>query len=372
MLIHAPSASSGSLIRLLDSLKKADFFSSAIPRLTIELPHVVNDETKRYLENFRWPPKSDTRTGSLLSLHHRIPQRGLSPEENSIRFLETFWPADPLSSHILVLSPQAELSPLFFHYLKYNILEYRFSANRFDAENLLGISLDIPATFLDDKTAFVAPLINSSDSGDAPKVSPFLWQAPNSNAALIFGDKWVELHDFVSQSLSSQHLLPTPATLNEKVVSKSHPSWLEHVLKLARARGYLTLYPNFENPDALATTHNEVYQSPEEYSDELDDEASGTVLTADPAQHKSLDKSEQPLAMKSLLKILPFKGVLPKISEIPVLTWNGEVTSIIDVLDSADDYARTFRREIGGCKESAVEKSQVALMAGDLFCMDNR
>jgi len=369
MLIHAPPTSSGSLIRLLESLKKADFFSSAPPRLTIELPHVVNDETKRYLEHFRWPPKSDPKTGSLMTLHHRIPQRGLSPEENSIRLLETFWPAEPLSSHVLILSPQAELSPLFFHYLKYNILEYRFSANKFDAENLLGISLDLPATFLDDKADFLPPLSNSSGK---PVISPFLWQAPNSNAALIFGDKWVELHDFVSRSISSQHLLPTPATINEKVVSKSHPSWLEHILKLARARGYVTLYPNFENPDVLATMHSELYQAPEEYMEELDEEGSGTELTADPTRYKSLSKGEKPLAMKSLLKILPFKGVLPKISEMPILSWDGEVTSFSGILDSADSYAKVFRREIGGCEEAAAEKSQVSLLAGDLFCLDSR
>jgi len=371
MLIHAPPTSSGSLIRLLESLKRADFFSSAPPRLTIELPHVVNVETKRYLETFRWPPKADPKTGNLLSLHHRIQQRGLSPEENSIRFLETFWPAEPHSSHVLVLSPQAELSPLFFHYLKYNILEYRFSANSNDGENLLGISLDVPTTLLDAKTAFAPPLSNNSHDGELPTVSPFLWQAPNSNAALIFGDKWIELHDFVSHSLSSQHLLPTPATLNEKLVSKSHPSWLEHILKLARARGYLTIYPNFENPDALATMHSELYQTPEEYVEEIDEETSGAELTADPARHKSLGKSEKPLVMKSLLKILPFKGALPEISDMPILSWDGEITRFDSILDSALDYAKIFRREIGGCEETAAEKSQFPLMADDLFCLDS-
>ena len=353
-------------------MTKADFFSTAPPRLTIELPHVVNDETKRYLENFKWPPKSDSKTGSLLSLHHRISQRGLSPEENSIRFLETFWPAEPHSSQVLVLSPQAELSPLFFHYLKYNILEYKFSANRHEAENLLGISLEIPAKFLDDKTTFLPPLRNGSHSGELPMVSPFLWQAPNSNAALIFGDKWVELHDFLSHSLASQHLLPTPATLNGNVFSKTHPSWMEHVLKLARARGYFTLYPNFESSDTLATMHNELYQTPEEYAEDLDEENSDTELTADPARYKSLKENEKPLAVRSLLKILPFRGSLPKISLLPILSWSGEVTSFGEILDSADDYSKVFRREIGGCEETAALKTQVELMAGDLFCLDDR
>lgn len=32
-----------------------------------------------------------------------------------MRFLESFWPINPKYSHVLVLSPQVEVSPLFFH-----------------------------------------------------------------------------------------------------------------------------------------------------------------------------------------------------------------------------------------------------------------
>jgi hypothetical protein len=218
ILIHAPVSSSGSLIRLLHSLTHADFLSSAPPRLTIELPHKIDEPTRRYLEHFKWPPKGDQNSGNLLAIHHRIPQHGLTPEENSIRFLEAFWPSNPSTSHVLVLSSQAELSPLFFHYLKYTMLEYKYASIEQVHQNILGISLDSPSTYLNDSMNFAPPLSNGTG------VSPFLWQAPNSNAALYFGEKWVELHDFVTQLLSSQHTLPTPTTLSEKLVSKTYPS----------------------------------------------------------------------------------------------------------------------------------------------------
>lgn len=368
LLVHAPLSSSGSLIRLLDSLKRADFFSSAPPRLTIELPHKVDEPTRRYLETFRWPPNSDPSFGSLLTLHHRIPQRGLTAEENSIRFLESFWPVEPLSSHVLVVSPQVELSPLFFHYLKYTMLEYKYSENKPGArENLFSISLDLPSAYLNDTTAFIPPFLNGTN------VSPFLWQAPNSNAALYFGDKWVELHDFVARILSSRHLLPTPHTLSGKLISKTYPSWLEHFLKLMQARGYLTLYPNLENAEALATVHSDLYQMPEEYADHAVTESGdpGSELTADPAHHLALAKPEKPLATKSLLSILPSGGELPKIGDIPLLAWDGERIDADAVVARAVKYNKIFRHEIGGCDISTTEKVKVGLSAGDLFCLND-
>ena len=241
------------------------------------------------------------------------------------------------------------------------MLEYKYASIETVDENLIGMSLEVPSKFLNDSTTFSAPLINET-------VSPFIWQAPNSNAALYFGDKWVELHDFVAQSLSSQHTLPTPTTENEKRVSKSYPSWLEHILKLARVRGYYMLYPNFEDSDGLATLHNDLYQPPEEYS-EPEEQPTSDELTADPAHHLWLKHKEAPLVTKSLLSILPFEADLPKVSEMPLLTWDGEITSPAGIHGLAESYRSVFRRENGGCESSVEDRPRVALAAGDLFCL---
>jgi len=117
MLIHAPPGGSGSLIRLLKSLSAADFTACAIPHLTIELPHKLDPNTATFLENFQWPPASTHNPTNIrqLTLRHRIPRSSLTEEESSVRLLESFWPTDPRYSHVLVLSPQVELSPRFFH-----------------------------------------------------------------------------------------------------------------------------------------------------------------------------------------------------------------------------------------------------------------
>lgn len=255
------------------------------------------------------------------------------------------------------------------------MLEYKYSETKLDGfeiydENMLGISLDLPSTYLNDSTSFIPPLGGDTETS---QVTPFLWQAPNSNAALYFGDKWVELHDFVARSLSSQHSLPTPQTMNEKLVSKAYPSWLEHILKLARARGYWTLYPNFENPDSLASQHSELYQPPEEYRADLETENTDpeAELTADPAHQLSIKHSETPLATKSLLNILPFGGELPKISGMPLLSWDGEKIEAAEIGGHAVNFSRIFRREIGGCDDSIKEKSRVDLSVEDLFCLND-
>jgi hypothetical protein len=360
MLVHAPLSSSGSLIRLLESLKDADFFSSAPPKLTIELPHEVDEATGRYLESFRWPPNPSHNTGNLLTLHHRIPQHGLTVEESSIRFLEAFWPADPEASHVLILSPQVELSPLFFHYLKYTMLEYKYSArNRGAHDNLLGISLELPSTHINSSAEFVPPLPVGANEADATQ---FLWQAPNSNAELYFGSKWVELHDFVT------HMLRPERTIPEKLVSKNYPSWLEHILSLSRARGYWTLYPNFQETDAIATIHAELYQPPEEYSHDPEAEAPELpeILTGESTSAPK--HSEAPLISKSLLTALPNNGGLPSMKDLPLLAWDGENLKVADLEKKTAAYAQNFRRDVGGCDATAVETERSGLTAADLFC----
>lgn len=95
----------------------ADYSSSSVPHVTIELPHDIDPPTKRFLESFKWPPvhAHSAPNAHYLSLRHRIPLHRVSEEESSSRFLESFWPADAKDSHVLVLSPNVELSSQFFH-----------------------------------------------------------------------------------------------------------------------------------------------------------------------------------------------------------------------------------------------------------------
>lgn len=324
------------------------------------------------MKTFRWPPSSHSKAKEA-SLRHRIPQPGLTAAENSIRFVESFWPADPATSHILVLSPQVEISPIFFHYLKYTVLEYKYSAIWADEKHLMGISLDLPSTYLNDTTPFAVPRSTRNDTSDLEPTIPFLWQAPNSIATLYFGDKWTELHSFIGKSLVSQHTLPTATSFDIKHISKTYPSWLEHVLSLARIRGYYTLYANLAKKESLATVHNELYQLPEEFStltSEGHDSSPSpeTDWTIDPAQHLSLQHEEKPLVSTSLLNILSIQGPLPGLVGMPLLSWDGKDMTRLEMEQSAASHAQEFMREVGICPDTAQRKPRLEGCADDLFC----
>lgn len=117
IVIHATPNGSGNLRRLLTSLAKSDLGAMSAPHLTIELPNVIEPQVERFLAGFQWPPVQGASPNRphMLTLRHRIPRQKLTDEESSVRFLESFWPAQPSHSHVLVLSPHTEVSPQFFH-----------------------------------------------------------------------------------------------------------------------------------------------------------------------------------------------------------------------------------------------------------------
>ncbi|TQS37386.1 hypothetical protein Golomagni_02143, partial [Golovinomyces magnicellulatus] len=349
VVIHLQQSATGSLVRLLESLKKADYFSSRPPHLTIELPHSIDDETARYLSNFKYPVMDVLRQDNFFTLHHRISQYNLTPEENSIRMMESFWPADPLNSHVLILSPNGDVSPIFFHYLKYSILEYKYSSrNAHSQDSLFGISLDFPSSYLNGTAPFVPPQVNQRE------FSPFLWQAPNSNACLYFSEKWIELHDFISRSLKSQkNLLAPPVTKNENI-SKKFPSWLEFFYQLARLKGYHLLYPNFSNNLSLVTIHNDLNRLPEEYNQDHEFED-------DPPSH-----TEYPLLTDSLSSFQSHRK-LPNFDEFPILSWDGEEQDMKQAKKNSADYINVFSKNIGGCTHQDTTKT-TSFSIGDLFC----
>ncbi|KAI3400594.1 hypothetical protein diail_2797 [Diaporthe ilicicola] len=367
ILVHAHTGASGSLIRLLKSLRVADYTASAIPHLTIELPEEIDPPTSQFLQNFHWPPLRafNPAIANQLTLRHRISRRGDTEEESSVRFLEGFWPSNSAFSHVLVLSPQVELSPHYFHYLKLSLLAYRYSGpaiyQAWD-KRVFSLSLDLPSKNLDGSTPFVPPTrqpgkLDGPELGapSSSRSTSFLWQAPNSNAALFIGERWAELHGFVSQLLEAQHgLQSTPALLAEKLISREYPSWLEHALRLCRARGYMTVYPGTDLAANLATTHGELYQKPEEYEN-------------DRSSTKHSDEDEVILRHGTLLDGLPNGEGLPQFNEMTLLSWDDNRVSLEGLNEESLKYAAGFRRTVGGC--STVQATEPDPSAKDLFCV---
>ena len=390
ILVHAPSESSGSLIRLLKSLQNADYFGSTAPRLTIELPPHIDSPTTDFLESFRWPPDPQ-RGGSRLTLRHRVNPTRLTKNEAAIRTIESYYPARAPVSHVLVLTPQAELSPTFYHYIVYAVLEYKYSGTASStADKLLGVSLDLPRRHLNGSANFVPPSTNASH----PLSPLFLWQAPNSDAALYFGDKWVEFHSFLTArfSISPESARQAPLASH---VSDAQPSWMEYLLELMRARGYSMLYPSFafQEASALVTIHTDLYQPPEGFvasqsfaskgaeSEAAQDPKGATGLLTAESEVEALRGGEPTVATTSSILSLIYpdfspsldssgRFALPALGSLQTLSPTGEVLNEEDFLNARTSYLEDFAVTFGGCRSGIFREAAERWSANDLFCLE--
>ncbi|KAF5540260.1 hypothetical protein FMEXI_8534 [Fusarium mexicanum] len=371
ILVQAPPVGTANLQRLLTSLRKADKSALSVPQLTVELPPVVEKPLENFLSGFHWPSKASGQLpqSQMLSLRHRISSRKMDEEESSVRFLESFWPSKPSHNHVLVLAAHTEVSPQFFNYVKYTLLHSLYSQSSILQdwnENIMGISFHSPSTLLDDTTPLTVP--PPEDADEKSGSSPFFWQAPTSDAVLFMGDKWVELHGYVSRILEKQQIgTETPAFLAKKSTSKKHPAWLEYVLQLSQLRGYVTLYPRPETASTILGAHSDLPNTPEEYLGEGDE--NDKTGEADSATSKF-----DPASPVDMLTTLPREGDLLALGDLPLISWNGKSTSLAELETISMELTKQFRQEVGGCPPNAINdedefgQPRRSKDASDLFC----
>ncbi|KAF5657080.1 hypothetical protein FHETE_10626 [Fusarium heterosporum] len=371
ILIQAPAVGTANLQRLLTSLRRADKSALSIPQLTIKLPPVIEKTLESFLSNFQWPSKASGQLpqSQMLSLRHRVPLRKMDEEESSVRFLESFWPSKPSHNHVLVLAAHTEVSPQFFNYVKYNLLHSLYSHSSIVQdwnENIMGISFHSPSTLLDDTTPLTIPAADTW--GEKVSSSPFFWQAPTNDAVLFMGDKWVELHGYVSHVLEKQQeRTETPAFLAKKNTSKKHPAWLEYVLQLSQLRGYVTLYPRPETAATILGAHSDLPTTPEEYLGETDE-------SDDNGKADSATSRFDPASPVDMLATLPGEGNLLSLGELPLISWSGKPITLDQLAANSLGLTKQFRQEVGQCPPSVVDdEDEFGLPrrskdASDLFC----
>ncbi|PPJ50308.1 hypothetical protein CBER1_06473 [Cercospora berteroae] len=384
IVVQAPRESSGRLIRLLQSLYNADYRGLKVPRISIELPPEVEPALQKYLNTFSWPPGRDSSLQpNLLTVHHRIPSELMSPQQASLRYVESFYPAQTNDHHVLLVSPQIEVSSAYYQYLQYAILNYRYAGTTFTAlEELGGIALDIPLQSLNGSTEFQQPRV--SDMGadkitgpvkaDDDDPAPFLYQAPTSKATLVFGDKWATFHNFLTNRLEALH--SGKVKKDAKLVAETEPAWTEYLLELMRARNLYVLHP----PATFVAIHNELAQLPEEYLRPASDSPKARPVNTD--DESFILSAERPVLTEhieaepdrnqmSLHKMLPFAGELPSIYQLPFVGYNGEVATSYALSELSEEYVQNFRKTIGGCMGDSITRARKIepLITDDLFCL---
>jgi hypothetical protein len=415
VVIQAQTASSGSLIRLLQSLAKADYSGTRPPRLTVELPAEIDKILDIFLNEFQWPPNGNPGENSGLRLNRRIPIRSLAPEEAAIRFMESFYPSRRQDSHVLILSPNVQLATHYYQALRYYLLNYQYSAISHNYPAVLGIALDIPTVHINGSEKFDPPTLYDLEPDQRAGVRSksnaarpsFLWEAPNTNAALYLGDSWIELHSFLSLRLARFHSDPKPLP-RKKLVGSHMPAWSEYVLEFMRVRGYSFFYPGSISPtDAFASVRADAPLPPDEFYNLLsarDDASASPPVAAEnqasapskrsasepgvfiepflPPERVSnaLPKSSAPLtslgrpphASQHLMDLLPFAGDEPLLTHLPHYAYDGSPIALSDITARVAEETETFRVEVGGCGNTLTPRGKRRVVkkgsAADLFC----
>jgi hypothetical protein len=358
-------------------LDAADYLGST-PSLIIELPPSLDPQLRGILQNLQ----GLSQLAGRITLRRRIDPRYMDPAESSLRTVEGFYPMNPRLSHMLLLSPQTEVAPSFYHYLKYTILHYKQSARAKQASlDLMGISLELPSSKpTSDREPINPPSLLSTD--DIKKhgqhyIPSFLWQAPNSNAALFFGDKWTEFHSFLSNRLGISETKTNIAS-QDKVISKRYPGFMEYLLELMRAKGYYMLYPSFPGHTAasLVTVHHDLYHPPEEFAHEISLNAGKKPIPEidnpdeplEPLVDASEMQPEKPMARTpTIMPLLDlFESGLPDVEELSLLSYDGEELTPETYHRKTREYADKFRLLYGHCTEDSIVTEGPGL---DLFCL---
>ncbi|KAF3314904.1 hypothetical protein TWF173_004426 [Orbilia oligospora] len=334
IVIHADSHS-GQLIRLLKSLKNADYFTASLPRLYIDLNPDTDSTIRDFINGFNWPSKD------RIFIRHRITPRSTSLDEDPTEFVESFYP-NGKESAVLFLSPNIELSPFYFQFLFYSILEYKHSNAQFalDSSLIYGISLDAPLSRVDGKPFDPSVIVPSPPSENEDRyLTPYFYAAPTTHATLFFGNHWRLLHLYIARRLDQAYTKGVDYTI-PATLSKSFPQWNKHFLELLTAGGYLMLYPNFDPADSLAVYHTEA-----------ESKVSATV------------KERGIMRLNNILNYLP-GGALPIWTGLPIIGMDGIKTDLDKLLDTAKEYKEKILKKCGGLKkDDGVEDS-----VDDLFC----
>ena len=387
IIIQPYQHSAGSLIRLLESIKSAHYSGLPFPRITVELPQEIDPYALKYIENFRWPHDSPLSESKLI-LRRRIDDSKLSPAIASLRTVESFYPPTTSNSHVLVLSPDVELSPSYLQYLYLLTLTYKSgNPGKRITNSLMGISLDLPSHSLDNHTPFTVTT--------TPQIQPLLLhQTPSSTATLYFGHHWTDLQTYISYRLRSDlTLTKTLTSTPESSISPTHPAWLKLAQEIMQAQNTYILYPAFaKTPEKnLVTIHTESTQSPEEFWKDprpITSEsikipplnANSSVLSADepetpvhtvqaqaPHANMAHESTQSPFSLQSLLG-LKHREQLPYDIDLPIYSVTGHLTDTDTSRSNSKAYADKLSLELGGCKDLDHRDDKSIGRVEYLFC----
>jgi hypothetical protein len=263
-------AGTSGLERLLASLKQADYLEDEVD-LFVHLdagPH--QQEAADIALAFEWP-------FGFMNVSSSSVRKGL------LRTILGAWKPRDADEIGIILEDDHEVSPLFYAWVKYSTLTYRYDSlqrNRLSASlggsKLYGVSLYTPKVSTTQFPKQFHPfdlfkIRNNPQEGMSEIASPYLHQLPCGGGAFaFFADAWVEFTRYsnlrIAWAENPRDEEPgSPEVVGVHVFSRTgEPSrtndrtwkWL-HLLEMATARNGFFLYPNFPFYASFSTSHLE-------------------------------------------------------------------------------------------------------------------
>ncbi|KAI9494247.1 hypothetical protein BDB00DRAFT_819412 [Zychaea mexicana] len=305
-----------SLSRLLQSASRAHYLGDAV-NLKIHLEQSSDRVTRMLVNGFRWQHGQKT-------MRHRIRKGGLMPA-----IVESWYPSSD-HNYAVLLEDDIEVSPYYYVWAKYSILQYRYSDASHEARQFMyGISLYSPRhlELLPQGRRPFDPVTAIGDDYDTRV--PYLTQVPCSWGAVYFPEHWREFHGYLTsrmEDLRQDQLLniTVPGSRSERWKK----SWKKYFIELVYLRSYVMLYPNFQMFESFSTNHLEF----------------GTHVKK--GRSHALDEFLVPLMQRdTILSQLPGKQ-LPTFADLPILNlWGQRVT-----LDGLEKVASNWHTNVSACE----------------------
>lgn len=294
-----------SLARLLTALQSTVYLGDKV-HLSLQLEQTADLATQALLDDFQW------RHGTLTT-RHRVVLGGLMPA-----IVESWYPSHN-DSYGVILEDDVEVSPLYYSWLKFTVLHYRYSpAQRERSKRLFGVSLYQQRNIElrpEGRQRFDAHEL--FESLDMPANTPYLSQIPCSWGAAYFPEVWREFHAYLGLRLSETSLEISDVIVPDIRSNRWPRSWKKYFIELVFLRGYTMLYPNYPEFVSFSTNHME----------------KGTHIHVAAVDIKRRIQFEVPL-MRLEESILDLPDlVLPSWTTLPFLDLWGEIVSEKEVVE---------------------------------------
>ena len=150
--------------------------------------------------------------------------------------------------------------------------------------------------------------------------TPYLSQIPCSWGALYFPEHWREFHSYLNVRFSEALFSIDAIVVPDARSNRWSKSWKKYFIELAYLRGYVMVYPNYDNFVSLSTNHFEI--------------GSHVKNTSRESYVKKREMFRVPvmgLEGPARLMDLP-NGTLPGFNDLPVLDLFGQLSSLEDLI----------------------------------------